>query len=217
MTDRSNRAAARAARAYQRAHPGLSLARARAEVAARAGVQDALPEPLGLGGALPAPDEDLPAFVDRIAALLEVGRHEAMERLGLEPGASAAARLARLALGIDERTARRLAAATGMPLQRARELGLSRVPAFAKDALLRGGEGKTVLRFSLPGAFRREPLPAVDMDSQGDASWGPYEHVLVDLPPLAEPLPAVPDDSGKRALPDLPGLPGLLSRLAAEA
>lgn len=114
VTDPRNRQRDRAAREWQRQHPDSSLAQARQAVADRSVQPPARPELLP-SAPQPHPGETLAGYVDRVAAALGIGRHRAMERLGLQPGTSAAARLADLTdRGLPEQAAAALSAAAGI-------------------------------------------------------------------------------------------------------
>lgn len=156
MTHRLSREQDRAVRAYQRAHPGISLPQARVAVAARAARRQGLPARIP-GAPLPRPAERLEGYVQRVAAAASVQRHRAMELLGLEPGTSATERLDELAAGpLPKDTVRALVAATGMSADQARAL-TAPLPArpdletvrritehnFAAGHYQRGGAGKT--------------------------------------------------------------------------
>ncbi|MGW2686498.1 hypothetical protein ACWC6I_25500 [Streptomyces sp. NPDC001414] len=207
MTDPRNREHNRAVRAYQRAHPGTTLDQARRAVAARSGRRPGLPGRIP-GAPVPRPAERLDDYVQRVAAAAGVQRHRAMELLGLEPGASATARLDDLAAGLPEHTVRALVAATGMTAGQARALtapptAAGRIPdlenlarRLLQDKHLRpGGAGKT--RTDAPGLARllaqtygSRVLP-VDLPVH-ELLAGPYRPAVVDLDwPFDAPRPPV--------------------------
>ena len=207
MTDPKNRAAQRAVRQYQRNNPGTTLREARDAVAARAGEQDALPEPIA-GCPSPAPGEQLAPYVRRVADQLGIGRHRAMELLGLEPGDSASARLDELAGGLDERTLRKLQAATGRTGELVwLALGELKTGTAAElfPRIRRGGQDKTRLTVNLAATLAQHGQRAllVDLDHQpGALPWAPREAVgepastvlpplFLDLPPALPVLPVV--------------------------
>ncbi len=208
MTDPRNREHNRAVRAYQRSHPGTSLDQARRAVAARAGRRPGLPGRIP-GAPLPRPAERLDGYVQRVAAAAGVQRHRAMELLGLEPGASATARLDDLADGLDEHTVRALVAATGMTAGQARALATphpaaGRIPKLEnlarrllQDMDLRpGGAGKTrtdAAGFARLLAQTYGPRVApVDLPVH-ELLAGPYRPAIVDLDwPFDAPRPVDP-------------------------
>ncbi len=151
MTNPRNRQQDRAVRAYQRAHPGITLEQARQAVAARSGRQPGLPARIP-AAPLPRPAERLDGYVQRVAAAAGVQRHRAMELLGLQPGTSATERLAELTAHLPEPTVRALCAATDMTPAQVRALTAPPAahpdveavrPMFAAGYFRRGGPGKT--------------------------------------------------------------------------
>ncbi|WP_431985268.1 hypothetical protein [Streptomyces qinglanensis] len=208
MTDPRNRENNRAVRAYQRTHPGTTLDQARRAVAARAGRRPGLPRRIP-GAPLPRPAERLDGYVQRVAAAAGVQRHRAMELLGLEPGASATARLDDLADGLDEHTVRALVAATGMTAHQARALAAPPTAArqipelenlarrLLQDTHLRpGGAGKTRTgagEFArLLATYGPRVLP-VDLPVN-ELLAGPYRPAIVDLDwPFDTPRPVDPE------------------------
>ncbi|MEV1040538.1 hypothetical protein AB0J01_28390 [Streptomyces sp. NPDC050204] len=188
MTNPRNREQDRAVRAYKRAHPGITLAQARAAVAARSGQQPSLPARIP-DAPLPRPGEQLDGYVKRVAAAAGVQRHRAMELLGLEPGTSATERLDHLGDGLPDAAVRALVAATGMTPEQARALTGPRagieVPALDEKHLQRGGTGKTRTQeteFARPLAEADGPRP------------DRYRPVIVDLDwPFDYPRPIDPE------------------------
>ncbi|MGW1815458.1 TniQ family protein [Streptomyces sp. NPDC002125] len=194
MTNPRRREQDRAVRAYKRAHPGVTLAQARAAVAARSGPRPGLPSRIA-GAPRPRPGERLEGYVKRVAVAAGVQRHRAMELLGLEPGASATERLDQLADGLPDAAVKALVAATGMTPQQARALTAPRTPAQQHAELedlvrrhlhtknfRRGGAGKTVGEPELAGLFaeadERLPLPPGLLAS--DLLSGSYRPIIVD-------------------------------------
>lgn len=222
MTDRRNRQRDRAVRAYMREHPGTTLPQAREAVTARASHQDSRPARL-LRAPKPRPGEALPDYVKRVAAALGTHHHRTMELLGLEPGASAAGRMAELAAGLPQDTVRALSAATGMSPAQARALanpatgpgsspgGAPRVDETVRRVIeqhandksyRRAGQGKTTLPlrdFALSAATARPPrVRTVDYDGQRTLDWpgpSPSPWIFLDTPWPADgrPLPADPE------------------------
>ncbi|MFJ4880801.1 hypothetical protein ACIP93_37095 [Streptomyces sp. NPDC088745] len=196
MTDPRRREQDRAVRAYKRAHPGITLAQARAAIAARSGPCPGLPARIA-GAPLPRPGERLEEYVKRVAVAAGVQRHRAMELLGLEPGASATERLDQLADGLSDAAVKALVAATGMTPQQARALTAphtaspqyAELEAVARQHLgekyfRRGGADKTCTGAAeLAGLFaeagERLPLPLGLLASE--LLSGPYRSVIVDL------------------------------------
>ncbi|WP_070015335.1 TniQ family protein [Streptomyces nanshensis] len=196
MTDRNNRAYTRAVRDYRLAHPGTSLRQAREAVAAsssRGGLPARLP-----AAPQPQPGEALTGYVKRAAGALGVGRHRAMELLGLQPGTSAARRLAELERELErgetlpDETVRALCAATGMTPAQAHTLTETTTPppSLPEPATLDletvrrhqnqknfrpGGRGKTTTSLSAILAAGRALHPRtqlIDIDPQpSDADW----------------------------------------------
>jgi hypothetical protein len=132
MTRSDQRSVDRAIRQHMKDHPGTSLN------AARRAVEHPLPSdtaPQRLPSVpAPAPGQALESWVAQVAAHLKVGRHQAMEALGLEPGTSAQ-RLRDLSTGLPQRTLDRLRAATGLTEGDARALVDGPVAAAPVDAL----------------------------------------------------------------------------------
>ncbi|MER8120665.1 hypothetical protein [Streptomyces sp. NPDC094031] len=209
MTDPRNRENNRAVRAYQRAHPGTTLDQARRAVAARSGRRPGLPGRIP-GAPLPRPAERLDDYVQRVAAAAGVQRHRAMELLGLEPGASATARLDDLADRLDEHTVRALVAATGMTAHQARALAApptaaGRIPdlenlarRLLQDKHVRpGGAGKTLTNAAgfaqlLAQTYGPRVLP-VDLPVH-ELLAGPYRPAIVNLDwPFDAPRPVDPE------------------------
>lgn len=132
MTRSNDRARDRAIRQYQKDHPGMSLSDARRAVQ-RAAEQEQSPMPRRLPAVpVPVPGQSLESWVDKVAAHYEIGRHQAMDALGLEPGGSAAGRLRELAVDMPERTVERLCAATGIDAEEAR--AMAAIPPGQKPA-----------------------------------------------------------------------------------
>ncbi|MGQ5609533.1 hypothetical protein [Streptomyces sp. EKS3.2] len=195
MTNPRRREQDRAVRAYKRAHPGITLAQARAAVAARSGPRPGLPSRIA-GVPLPRPGERLEGYVKRVAVAAGVQRHRAMELLGLEPGASATERLDQLADGLSDAAVKSLVAATGMTPQQARALNApylagsqyAELEAVVRQHLgekyfRRGGADKTrtgaaELAGLLPEADERLPLPPGLLASEVPS--GSYRPVMVD-------------------------------------
>ncbi|MET7604950.1 hypothetical protein ABZS96_20965 [Streptomyces avermitilis] len=218
MTDRRTRQFTRAVREYQRQHPRTTLEQAREAVSARSGQNGARPDRLP-HPPLPRPGERLPGYVKRVADALDTPRHRAMERLGLQPGASATRRLAELADGLPDDVVSALCAATGMTPAQARALTAS--PA-AYEALRRiseeilnskmirpGGRGKTRTSSALAmGLALRDqrvrlidtgaPPLRVDTDPQRSLDWpgalplDPARHPRVVRRPSPARRPRVP-------------------------
>ncbi|MFF8618628.1 hypothetical protein [Streptomyces sp. NPDC015350] len=192
MTNPRSREYDRAVRAYKREHPGITLAQARATVAARSARQPGLPARIA-GAPLPRPAERLEGYVKRVAAAVGVQRHRAMELLGLEPGTSATGRLDELAAGpLPDHTVRALTAATGMTPEQARALTapLPARPALAAVQCVTeehfpaghfrrgGGEGKTSTSTNLTAALSptfAQRARMIDLESQ---------HTLLPDPPV---------------------------------
>ncbi|MEW2493785.1 hypothetical protein AB0942_09580 [Streptomyces nodosus] len=149
----------------------------------------------------------------RVAAALGTHRHRAMELLGLQPGSSAAQRLADLAGGLPDDTVRALCATTGMAPGQAR--------ALAAPAARAGAPGPTrpvEETGDLAAALARatQPVLLVDIDPQPTLEWpgpAPSPWVLLDMPPSTGSLPVDPAffdaivsglDDGLPAAPDAP-------------
>ncbi|MET7489380.1 TniQ family protein [Streptomyces sp. NPDC005538] len=121
MTRSADRSRDRAIRRYQKDHPGMSLSDARRAVERAAAEQSPTPPRLPVVP-VPVPGESLASWVGRIAEQEEISRHQAMEVLGLEPGAFASERLRELAAELPELTIERLQAATGITADEARAM-----------------------------------------------------------------------------------------------
>ena len=120
MTRSDQRSVDRAIRQFMQDHPGTSRSAARRAVEHPV-PNDAPPQRLPSVPA-PAAGQTLESWVAQVAAHLKVGRHQAMDALGLEPGTSAAQRLRDLSAGLPQRALDRLRAATGLTEGDARAL-----------------------------------------------------------------------------------------------
>ncbi|MFI6112738.1 TniQ family protein [Kitasatospora sp. NPDC051164] len=135
MTNISKREFDRAVREYQQQHPGTSLSAARRAVERQADQPAPMPRRLAL---VPAPHdgEMMSPWVDRVAAANQVGRHQMMELLGLEPTRSAAERLRQLTEDMPDRTAERLCAATGLTPEHVRAMTANPVEVLPFDDIV---------------------------------------------------------------------------------